>query len=195
MKEFDMNRIKVAYTYLSRMADGRNPMTNCQVEDEILDNPNVIRCLHFVCEILDEVQANNGLVGKKYSTPKEDFPLEVLNQYTYRRDKPISHVLKQFEEPVQDRNTRKLNAGAINKWLAASGYIEKQVIKESGRECWFPTTKGKEIGMYTEERGETGFQYVTVMYSEQAQRFLVDHLGEILEEIKDSRKKDRPTEQ
>ena len=47
MKEFDINKIKVAYTYLSRMADGRNPVTNHSVEDEILDNPNVIRCLHY----------------------------------------------------------------------------------------------------------------------------------------------------
>ena len=188
MKEFDINKIKVAYTYLSRMADGRNPVTNQSVEDEILDNPNVIRCLHYVCEILEEVQTNNGLVGKKYSRPKEDFPLGELSKFEYRHDKPISHVLKQFEEPVQERNIRRLNSAAINKWFAANGYIEKRIIKESGRECWFPCQKGIDIGMYTEERGEPGYQYSIIMYSEKAQIFLADHLDKILAEITESKK-------
>ena len=194
MKEFDINKVKVAYTYLSRMADGRNPVTNQSVEDEILDNPNVIRCLHYVCEILEEVQANNGLVGKKYSRMKEDFPLEALRKFEYRHDKPISHVLKQFEEPVEEKNIRRLNSGAINKWLAANGYIEKRIIQESGRECWFPCQKGLDIGMYSEERGEPGYQYSTIMYSEKAQVFLADHLDKIMEGIKESKKGEKGKE-
>ena len=142
----------------------------------------MIRCLNFVSEVLEEVLANHGLVGKKYSRPKEDFPLEALEQFEYRRDKPVSHVLKQFEEPVQERNIRKLSAATVNQWLASNGYIEKRVIEESGRECWFPLQKGEDIGLYTEKRGEPGFQYVTIMYSKEAQQFLADHIEQIIEE-------------
>lgn len=83
MKDFDINKVKIAYTYLTRMADGRDPVTNHSVENEILDNPNVIRCLHYVCEILEEVKINNGLVGKKYSMPKEDFAYVAQTEREY----------------------------------------------------------------------------------------------------------------
>ena len=79
---------------------------------------------------------------------------------------------------------RKLNSGKINKWLAANGYIEKRIIQESQRECWFPMQKGIDIGMYTEERGDPGFQYVTIMYSKEAQQFLAEHMEQILSEAK-----------
>ena len=188
MKEFDLNKLKIASIYLSRMADGRNPANNESVQNEVLDNPNVIRCLHFVCDVLEEVRANHGLVGKKYQAVKKEFPLEVLDQYTYRHDKPISQVLKQFQEPLEGQGYRKLNATPINKWLGANGYIEKRLIQESNRECWFPLQKGLDAGMYSEERGDPGFQYAVVMYNEKGQRFLADHMGQILQDIQDSKK-------
>ena len=191
MKEFDTDKLNVAMVYIKRMADGRNPVLNQQVENDILDNPNVIRCLNFVSEVLEEVWENHGLVGKKYSRSKEDFPLEVLEQFEYRRDKPVSHVLKQFEEPVQERNIRKISASMVNQWLAENGYIEKRMIEESGKESWFPLQKGEDIGLYTEKRGEPGYQYVTIMYSKEAQQFLADHLGQIIEEKRRSKKSDR----
>ncbi len=190
MKEFDLQRIKTASIYLERMADGRNPATNQQVKDEILDNPNVIRCLHFVCEILREVELNGGVVGKKRSKARMPFPLEALDQFVYRNDKPITHILKQFAEPVDGKNVRKLNTSRINKWLEANGYIEKRIMEESKRECWFPLEKGEKIGMYSEERGNQGYQYAVIMYSEKAQYFLVEHMKQILEETEGEKKKE-----
>ena len=182
MKEFDLNRLKVASVYIGRMADGRNPASNQPVEDEILNNPNVIRCLHFVREVLEEVSANHGIVGKQYVRKKEPFPVEVLRQFAYRRDKPISHVLKQMEEPVEGRDFRRLNASGVNKQLGAQGYIEKRVLEESGRECWFPTDRGEAEGMYIQKNGDPGREYVTIMYNEKGQRFLVSFVERMLSE-------------
>ena len=180
MKEFDLDKVKVAAVYTARMAEGRNPATNQPINSELLNNPNVIRCLYFIGDILNEVIANKGIVGRRAGGKRAEFPLEVLKQFEYRHDKPISHVLKQFQEPVTGRNVKRLNPGAVNKWLCANGYIGKQIIEESQRECWFPLEKGIEVGMYTEERGEPGSQYVTIMYSKKAQQFLADHMEQIL---------------
>lgn len=169
---------------MARMAEGRNPATNQPTDNELLNNPNVIRCLYFVGEILNEVIANKGIVGRRAGGKRAEFPVEVLKQFEYRHDKPVSHVLKQFQEPVSGEKVRRLNPGAVNKWLCANGYIEKRFIEESQRECWFPLQKGLDVGMYTEERGEPGSQYVTIMYSEQAQQFLADHMPEILNDYR-----------
>ena len=180
VKEFDLDKVKVAAVYMARMAEGRNPATNQPIDNELLNNPNVIRCLYYIGDILNEVIANKGIVGKRAGGKKTEFPVEVLKQFEYRRDKPISHVLKQFQEPLAGENVKRLNPGAINKWLCANGYIEKQVIEESQRECWFPLQKGIDVGMYAEERGEPGSQYATIMYSSEAQQFLAEHMEEIL---------------
>ena len=183
MKKFDQEKLEMAAVYVKRMADGKEPASNCQIENELLDDPNVIRCLHFVGEVLDEVIANRGVVGKGSAEKKRHFPVEVLEQFVYRRDQSITYVLKQFAEPVQDENVRSINPAAVNKWLCENGYIEKRMIEESHRECWFPLQKGLDVGMYAAERGFPGNQYVTIMYSEMAQRFLAENMEEILKSI------------
>ena len=180
MQQFDLNRLETARIYIRRMSEGRNPATNQPVQNEVLDDPNVIRCLHFVSDILTEVHDNHGLVGKKYHAEKEEFPISVLQEYVYRRDKPVSHVLKQIEEALEGRNVRKISAASANRWLQENGYIEKGLLEESGRESWRVTQAGKDAGLYEEKRGEAGNEYVTIMYSETGQAFLIAHIPDIL---------------
>lgn len=183
MTEFDIKKLDTAMVYISRMADGRNPVNNEETDDEIINNPNVIRCLHFVLDVLRETRENNGIIGRKYSQQKEAFPIEILEQFVYREDKSISHLLNQFAEPAKDRNIKKPSAASVNKWLGANGYLEKKVIRPGGKENWIPTEKGEETGLYAREGGMPGNEYVTVMYSQKGQMFLADHFEQILQEI------------
>ena len=183
MREFDMKKLETAIVYFSRMADGRNPFNNEETDDEIINNPTVIRCLHFVLDVLRETKENDGIVGKRSSQPREPFPIEILNQFHYREDQSISHVLNQFAEPVKDKNVKKPSAAAINRWLGANGFLEKKVINEGGKENWVPTEKGEEAGLYAREGGMPGNEYVTVMYTERGQLFLAERLEQILREI------------
>jgi len=104
MMEFDINKLDTAMVYISRMADGRNPVNNEETDDEIINNPNVIRCLHFVLDVLRETRENDGVIGRKISQQREPFPIEILGQFVYREDKSISRLLNQFAEPAKDRN-------------------------------------------------------------------------------------------
>ena len=194
-REFDLQKLKTAAVYIERMAEGRNPANNQPVDDEILNNPNVIRCLHFVGDVLREVQDNHGLVGKKYVREKEDFPEEILQQFAYRHDKPISHLLRQIAEPAEGRNIRMPSAAAVNKWLAANGYLEKVTLPESGKESWQPTAEGQAAGIYTVRNGEPGFEYYSVMYTEAGQMFLVSHFPAILAETAKQAKEAEKTRQ
>ena len=189
MQEFDLKKLEVARIYIRRMADGRNPANNQPVQNEVLDDPNVIRCLHFVEDILAAVTDNHGIVGKRYQREKEEFPLSVLQEYVYRHDKPVSHVLKQIDELLEGRSVKKPRAADVNQWLHAQGYLEKGVIEEGGKECWRITQAGKDAGLYEDRRGETGNEYVTILYSETGQAFLLSHIPEILE-YKEEKKKD-----
>ena len=66
MESIDMKKLETAIVYLQRIADGNNPINNLPAEeDSVLNNPNVIRCMFFVKEVLEEVKRNNGYIGKK----------------------------------------------------------------------------------------------------------------------------------
>lgn len=88
MESVDMKKLETAIVYLQRISDGNNPINNLPAdEDSVLNNPNVIRCMFFVKEILEEVKRNNGYIGKKAKkSDRMDFPIEVLRSFIYRED-------------------------------------------------------------------------------------------------------------
>ena len=64
MKQFEQAKLEVAIKYVKRIADGCNPVNNVPLEnDDVLNNPNVIRCMYFIKDVLEEVRRNGGMVG------------------------------------------------------------------------------------------------------------------------------------
>jgi hypothetical protein len=141
--------------------------------------------MYFIKEVLEEVRANDGVVGRrkrKAKVPASAFPFEVLKQFEYQSKKPVSHVLRQFAGLTGNPDISIISATKVNKWLEANGYITKAVVSDSGREGWLPTDKGEAIGLITEQRGEPGREYTLTIYSKLAQEFLASNLKRITEE-------------
>ena len=107
MESVDIKKLETAIIYLQRIADGNNPINNLPAaEDSVLNNPNVIRCMFFVKDILEEVKKNGGYIGKKVKkNDKVDFPVDALNTFIYREDKSISR----FEFNKYKSKCRKFN--------------------------------------------------------------------------------------
>lgn len=62
--QIDMQKLEVAMKYIERIADGKNPVNNKPMEeDSVLNNPNVIRCMYFVKEVLTAVKENDGVLN------------------------------------------------------------------------------------------------------------------------------------
>lgn len=185
MKQFDIEKLNKAIIYAERMADGRVPYSNQPTENEVLNNPNVIRSMYFIKEVLEEVRANNGLVGRrerKEKVPVSAFPFEVLERFEYQSDKSITYLLGQFKELADDPNTKIISAPKVNKWLEINGFITKAVVNDVGKECWIPTDKGEALGLTTERKGEPGREYILTIYTKPAQEFLARNLKRITEE-------------
>ena len=66
MESVDMKKLETAIIYLQRITEGNNPINNLPAEENsILNNPNVIRCMFFIKDILEKVKRNNGYIGRK----------------------------------------------------------------------------------------------------------------------------------
>ena len=184
MNEIDMSKLDVAIKYIKRMSEGKNPVNNQPAEDSVLENVNVVRCLYYVADVLEQVHQNGGVISTKTKvkrTKKEKFSYKILDEFQYRSDKPISHLVKQMNEPVEIAKMQKLSYKSIKKALIEEGYLLEQYDAEHEKNIMMPTQKGEEIGMYVERRTSTrGNTYSIVMYDKQAQLFLKENLEQLL---------------
>lgn len=192
--EIDMKKLETAIIYLQRIADGNNPINNMPAEeDAVLNNPNVIRCMYFVKEVLEQVKANNGVIAgpharrERRSGRAEDmFPFEILSKFQYREDKSINNLLNQIYEPMEDKTIRKLSGKRINEWLMAYGYVQEVYNEELKGNIKVPTEKGVAIGLRSERVEYPNNIYYSIIYNRNAQEFLVRNIekfinGEVIE--------------
>ena len=185
MKQFDIEKLDKAIIYAERMADGRAPYSNQPTENEVLNNPNVIRSMYFIKEVLEDVRANGGIVGhrkRKAKVPVSAYQIEVLERFEYQSEKYIAYLLGQFKELADDPDAKIISAPRVNKWLEKNGFITKAVVNDAGKECWIPTDKGEALGLITEKKGELGREYILTIYTKPAQEFLASNLQRITEE-------------
>lgn len=179
----DKKKLETAILYLQRIADGKNPVNNMPAEeDTILNNPNVIRCMFFVKEILEEVKRNGGFIGgKPKKSAKEDFPLEALKHFVYREDKTISRFIEQVNEAVDDTVYQKLSYRPISQWLKLNGYLAEEYSQEYHKTMTVSTERGTGIGIRSEKQTNAqGAGYIRIIYGKQAQEFLVQNMEMIL---------------
>lgn len=183
MESVDMKKLETAIIYLKRIADGNNPINNLPVdEDSVLNNPNVVRCMFFVKEILEEVKRNNGCIGKKAKKrPKSDFPIEALKKFSYIEDKTISRFIEQINEPIDKDTFKQLNYKTVTKWLKQNDFLKEEYSQEFQKNVTLSTEKGIQLGIYSEKRfNSQGIGYLRVIYNQQAQEYIVQNMESVL---------------
>lgn len=178
-----MKKLETAIVYLQRIADGNNPVNNMPAEnDVVLNNPNVIRCMFFVKEVLEEVKRNNGYIGRKPGkSHKQEFPMESLASFEYREDKAISKFVAQINESVDENVYQKLSYTTITQWLKLNGFLVEEFNQELNKNVTMPTEKGINLGIRAERRSSLrGVDYMLVIYGKQAQEYIVSNMEAIL---------------
>ena len=183
MESIDMKKLETAIVYLQRIADGNNPINNLPAdEDSVLNNPNVIRCMFFVKDVLEEVKRNGGYIGKKAKKrDKLEFPIEMLKSFVYREDKAISRFVDQLNEGLDDNTYKKLNYKPITQWLKLNGFLQEEDNMEFKKTITMPTQKGTRLGIRVERRSNSrGMDYMMLIYGKQAQEYIVQNLEKIL---------------
>ena len=183
MKKVDLTRLDVAIKYVERIADGRNPVNNVPLENnDILNNPNIIRCMYFIKDVLEAVQDNGGVIGgRSGKEPSLPFPMEILDQFSYVEDKSITHVLNQIYEPIAEMNIKKVSVTKVTAALKEDGYLLEEPNPETGRMRKVPSEKGGELGIYMVEREYNGRMYQSVTYNRNAQEYIVRLIRKLVE--------------
>ena len=73
---------------------------------------------------------------------------------------------------------RYLRCTSITNWLLSLGYLK--VVEQDGKNRKLPTEKGKNLGFYSQIRGGYRGRYEAVLYSKNAQTFIMDNIDKII---------------
>lgn len=182
MGKIDETKLDVAIAYVERMAEGNNPVKNISAEeDSVINNPNVIRCMYFIRDVLKQVKDNGGVIGGRSSRTAPPFPLEVLAKFVYKEDTSISHFLAQLKLLAGNPNVKGIGTKPITDWLKQMDYLVEEYDEVTNRKKTKTTSKGEQFGLYMEPRvSARGQEYNIIMYGRHAQEYIVQHMKEIL---------------
>ena len=91
----------------------------------------------------------------------------------------VSELARRMNDVADTEDCKKISYRQITDWLMQVGML-KQVENGAGAQCRRPTDTGKKLGISVDSRvGQYG-PYQVVLYSEDAQRFIVDNVDAIM---------------
>lgn len=200
--------IQHAKNYLDLLAAGTDPISQETISgDSVVSRPQMQKCFQFVSAILKEVLENNGLVlldpeeaqqtpaavpvtvnGSSYELvrKKAAFRLSPAQRQEVLISRlPItpSEFLKNVNRLVNPAEMEKLSIKSVNAWLRKNAYIsEGKAQTIVSKTVWKPTRFAEEIGITEMDVSDvkTGEIKRQLMFSTQAQEFLLAHLEEII---------------
>jgi len=181
----ELEKMQRAKMYIDKMANGINPIDDAPAADsDMINNVRLSRCLFYVSDILRQVIDNNGVIGKVKSSKKAFFlSADSINDFSFSETPiPVSEITKRLNDLADLEVCYKLKHSAITNWLISIGALEIRELAD-GRNTKRPTEQGQMLGISSEKRTGMNGEYVVVVYSKDAQQFILDNIEAIVTNI------------
>lgn len=188
--------IQRAKSYMDMLSNGIDPISGELVKnDSTFQQERLQKCFSFVSEILDEIIKTNGIVtlpatefshGYEAVKKKSVFSLNQQQRNSIQvTNNPIipSAFIKNINSVVDSDNMEKLSLTTINKWLLKQGYLtESKVPTVINKNVKTVTPLSTQIGVIeqTVVDPKTGEAKTQLLFSRQAQEFILDNIESIL---------------
>lgn len=181
----DMRILKRARYYIAAMSEGINPLTGEFVPSgDTVAEERIQKCCEYVAGILGKLIENGGCFDDE-KIPFSITQRRLMEVNTSKEPIGINELAKRINA-VKAKNMRSISGAMITAWLAKKGYlsVEKTVqTKESVTTRKVLNERSRELGITAVESvGSTGKKYERLMYSDAAQRFILDNLNNIVQD-------------
>lgn len=178
-----IKKLKTAKEYLDKLIEGYNPVTGKAVSPkEVIFEFQVSEKLEYISQYLnDEIKKHEETIQSP-SSPSDDTLMEydISTKESQRymiSEEPITmaEVCNKLNNLRSSSRMRKLKGISAIEVLTAYGYINRE------RRKVIPTELGKQLGITIQEFTSNGNIMTRVVYGQEAQRFIVDHIKEVIE--------------
>lgn len=180
----EIEKLAYARSYIDKLANGINPLTNqAVVEHDLVNNVRISRCLFYVSDILRQVAENGGLTKKKAKSHRAPFQLSYQARGCFQFSETpisISEITRRINDLIDAEQMVKLSYKALTEWLIEAGLLSV-VSGIDGKSLKRPTPNGTLLGISTQQRQGPKGTYTVVVYNREAQQFLLDNLDAAIE--------------
>ena len=176
----DVEKLRKVKQCIDSLAEGLNPFTGQPLpEGDIVNDVRVSRNLFLVSAFLQE-QMQGTITQKTGKKQAFRLSLEERERVEFSAQPiSVSELARRMNDVADTEDCKKISYRQITDWLMQVGML-KQVENGDGAQCRRPTDTGKKLGLSVDSRvGQYG-PYQVVLYSEDAQRFIVDNVDAIM---------------
>lgn len=170
-----------AKSYLEKLANGINPITNeLASENDTINNIHISRCLFYVSDVLRNlIENNNNPQKKKNSKIPFSVTPQQLADYVFD-DNPITvtEITKKLNSLIDTEEMKGIKTTSITNWLIKINMLE-YLADENGKNHKIPTENGIQLGITTQERLGMYGSYKVVLYDSNVQQFILDNIDTI----------------
>ncbi len=176
----ELETIAHAKNYLDKLANGIDPLTDLPVaENDVVNQVRISRCLFFVSDVLRRVLENGG-IGKAEKIPFAINADQLARVQFSSEPLRITELCQRITDASGQANMTRLATATVLDWLESIGMLAKTADAD-GKQKRHPTPAGKQLGITEAQRSGRMGDYIAVLYSEAAQRFIVDNLDAALQ--------------
>lgn len=179
-----LDNLKKAKQIIQNITRGQHPYTGAKiVATEVCADERVIQWLNFIEEQLGDMidrseRSHDKFIERSFYV---DFSIssDELKDFVYS-DQPITitEVTRRFNDISKNIPENELKPINLNLWLIGDGVLEEEDTQYGKMKV--PTEKGKQLGINSQERTFDGRSYISVTYSKDAQRYIVNHILDYL---------------
>ncbi len=170
--------LEKSFRDMELLSQGLHPVTQAPLEpQDPLGQERLRKCFAFVA------LAFQRSLAAGYFTAKAPFtlPRELWDRIPGEENLPMALLLKRINALLPDPTAvEPLSREAVRDLLVRQGLLMAELTAE-GRKNYVPTPQGTALGILTEDRvDKDGALYKSVAYSPDAQRYLAEHMGELI---------------
>lgn len=177
---FDYEYLEKIKKYMDYLSKSKEPSSGKNIDViKLKENPELIEMFKKLSILIDTIlKSYSKIVNYKKNDESEDEVEIELNNVKISSE-PISvfRFTKIINENIKGY---KLKTSDISKWLVKNGYLDEVINKEHQK---FKSLNEKSYGIgltSIEKENYIGEKYQTILYTEKAQKFIIDNLEKII---------------
>lgn len=126
--DIDQKKLSVATDWISKLANGINPIDGSVLPDsDVVNNVHISRCLFFVSNLLEDMGKKKHSSKKQYEQEFQITP-EIASSVYIAEKTGIAIFVKEINKVIPE-NMKPLSASKVTQWLVSVGYlVEKEAM-------------------------------------------------------------------
>lgn len=176
----EREKIAKAREMVQKMAGGTNPLDGQPLADDcFLHDPRMVRCLHFIQEVLRKTLEEPFRAGSRKPSAFAISREEKKRVQMPKGKIGINEFARCVNEVIDTGKSRKLTGIEINRQLKRMGVLGEQVL-DDGKMRTIVRPESSGYGIESEKRNQNGNEYEMVLFNEDGKKYLLENIETIM---------------